>query len=109
MTANMAAKAENRASAIELIAAAQPGFETLFKEAVAAVRRFNRFYTRFVGALEPRFLGSEMSLVEARALYEIATRDAPIASDLQAELGIDAGYLSRIVRRLQGRGRRNGS
>lgn len=74
------------------------------EQAVAAVRRFNRFYTRFVGALEPRFLGSEMSLVEARALYEIATRDAPIASDLQAELGIDAGYLSRIVRRLQGRG-----
>lgn len=74
------------------------------EQAVAAMRRFNRFYTRFVGALEPRFLGSDLSLVEARVLYEIANRDAPTASEVQAELGIDAGYLSRIVRKLQGRG-----
>lgn len=73
-------------------------------EAVAAVRGFNRFYTRFVGALNAHFLGSDLSLVEARVLYEIATREAPVACLIQTELGMDAGYLSRIVRRFQSKG-----
>lgn len=71
---------------------------------VIALRAFNRFYTRFVGALDATYMESDLSLVEARVLYEIANRDGPVASDIQAELGLDAGYASRIVRRFQGRG-----
>lgn len=70
-------------------------------EAVAALRAFNRFYTRFVGALDAHYLDSGLSLAEARLLYEIAHRVAPLAAELQAELGLDAGYVSRILRRFQ--------
>src|SRR6187455_2813858 len=73
-------------------------------EAVAAVRAFTRFYTRFVGALDAHYLDSDLSLAEARLLYEIATREAPLAAELQAELGLDAGYASRILRRFQAKG-----
>lgn len=74
------------------------------EHAIGAVRQFNRFYTRFAGVLDPRFLDTDMSLVEARVLYEIATRNAPVAREIQDVLGIDAGYLSRIIGRMQGRG-----
>ena len=74
------------------------------EEAVVALRAFNRFHTRFVGALDVHYLDSELSLAEARLLYEIATRKAPLAAELQAELGLDAGYASRILRRFQARG-----
>jgi len=73
-------------------------------EAVAAVRAFTRFYTRFVGALDAHYLDSDLSLAEARLLYEIANRAAPLAAELQAELGLDAGYVSRILRRFQAGG-----
>jgi DNA-binding MarR family transcriptional regulator/N-acetylglutamate synthase-like GNAT family acetyltransferase len=73
-------------------------------EAVAALRAFNRFHTRLVGALEPHYMGSDMTLVEARLLYEIVHRDAPLATELQQELGLDAGYASRLIRRFQSRG-----
>ena len=73
-------------------------------DAVASLRSFNRFYTRFVGALDADYLASDMSLVEARLLYEIATRPTPVASEIQADLGIDAGYASRLLRRFQARG-----
>ena len=73
-------------------------------DAIAAVRAFARFYTRFVGALDVHYLDSDLSLVEARLLYEIANRDAPLAAELQAELGLDAGYVSRILRRFQAEG-----
>ena len=73
-------------------------------EAVAAVRAFTRFYTRFAGALDAHYLGSDLSLAEARLLYEIANREAPLAAELQVELGLDAGYVSRILRRFQARG-----
>jgi len=73
-------------------------------EAVAAVRAFTRFYTRFVGALDAHYLDSDLSLAEARLLYEIANREAPLAAELQAALGLDAGYVSRILRRFQGAG-----
>ncbi|MES1975508.1 MAG: helix-turn-helix domain-containing GNAT family N-acetyltransferase [Pseudomonadota bacterium] len=69
-----------------------------------ALRAFNRFYTRFSGALDARFLGSDLSLVEARLLYEIATRDQPLAVELQQILGLDAGYASRLLRKLEGKG-----
>jgi DNA-binding MarR family transcriptional regulator/GNAT superfamily N-acetyltransferase len=71
--------------------------------AIAELRSFNRFYTRFVGALDTHYV-EDLSLAEARLLYEIAHRDAPLAAELQAVLGLDAGYVSRILRRFQGKG-----
>ncbi|AXJ96601.1 MarR family transcriptional regulator [Sphingomonas sp. FARSPH] len=71
---------------------------------VAAIRRFNRFYTRTIGALDARFLGTEATLPEARLLFEIATREPVTASVLQDTLGMDAGYLSRLVARFEKRG-----
>lgn len=73
-------------------------------DAVLAVRRFNRFFTRFVGALDADFLDSGMSLAEARILFEIAHREPCFAGDLQAELDLDAGFVSRVLRRFEGRG-----
>jgi DNA-binding MarR family transcriptional regulator len=73
-------------------------------DAVAALRAFNRFHTRFSGALDAHYMDSDLSLAEARLLYEIANRRAPLAAELQAELGLDAGYVSRILRRFQGQG-----
>jgi len=74
------------------------------EDAIAAVRAFNRFYTRFAGVLDAHYMDSDLSLAEARLLYEIVHRDSPHASELQAELGLDAGYVSRMLRRLQARG-----
>jgi DNA-binding MarR family transcriptional regulator/GNAT superfamily N-acetyltransferase len=68
------------------------------------VRRFNRFYTRLVGALdEGGYLHSPFTLTEGRVLFELAHRDAPTASTLVAELGLDPGYVSRLLQRLQRR------
>ncbi|MEH3036287.1 MAG: helix-turn-helix domain-containing GNAT family N-acetyltransferase [Sphingomonas adhaesiva] len=71
---------------------------------VTAVRRFNRFYTQTIGALDTRFLGTDASLPEARLLFEIATREPVTASVLQDVLDMDAGYLSRMIARFQARG-----
>src|SRR5438067_7608225 len=66
---------------------------------VAAVRRFNRFYTQHLGVLQHGWLDSPFSLTEARVLYEIKQGNRATASDIARELGLDAGYLSRILRR----------
>ncbi len=65
---------------------------------IAAIRRFNRFYTSTIGTLEERLLQSTLSLAEARVLYEIASRNQPTASEIANELNLDMGYLSRILR-----------
>ena len=73
-------------------------------QAVAALRVFNRFHTRYAGALDAHYMDSDLSLAEARLLYEIANRDSPLAAELQADLGLDAGYVSRMLRRFQAKG-----
>jgi len=71
---------------------------------VAAIRAFNRFYTRLLGLLEERLLDSPVSLTEARILWEIANNPNCRAEDVIASLGVDRGYLSRILRRLERHG-----
>ena len=71
---------------------------------IEAVRRFNRFFTRRIGVLRGGLLHTPYSLTEARILFEISRRDGLTASDLSRELGLDPGYLSRILARLGRRG-----
>src|SRR5215467_8695728 len=64
---------------------------------VGVIRAFNRFYTRKIGVIDGT-ASSPFSLAEARVLYELAHRQQPTATDIRKELGLDAGYMSRILR-----------
>jgi DNA-binding MarR family transcriptional regulator/predicted GNAT family acetyltransferase len=66
-------------------------------EKAEAVRRFNRFYTRQIGALQEHLLQAEFSLTEARILYELGTANGLKSADLCQMLGLDPGYLSRVI------------
>jgi DNA-binding MarR family transcriptional regulator/GNAT superfamily N-acetyltransferase len=84
---------------VEASADAGAGFER-----VDAVRRFNRFYTRQIGLLQEGLYTSLLSLTQVRVVYEIANHDGPTATDVGQELGLDAGYLSRLLRDFEKRG-----
>ena len=70
-------------------------------EPVDIVRSFNRFYTRWVGALDADFLRTSHSLPEARVLFELGRRQETEVAELRRALDMDAGYLSRLLGRLE--------
>jgi DNA-binding MarR family transcriptional regulator/N-acetylglutamate synthase-like GNAT family acetyltransferase len=74
------------------------------QDAVAAVRRFNRFYTRQIGVLRKTYLDSPYSLGEMRVLYELSQRKQLTATDVARALDLDAGYLSRLLSNFEKRG-----
>ena len=67
----------------------------------AVFRQFNRVYTRFLGTLSEGFLRTEFSLAEGRVIYELATRPKAQAKEIGETLGLDAGYLSRILTKFE--------
>jgi len=77
--------------------------EDNFDQRVAAVRRFNRLYTRQIGVLHEHLLHTPFSLAEGRVIYELANHEHTTATELRESLGLDAGYLSRILRDFQKR------
>lgn len=70
---------------------------------IAEVRRFNRLYTRQLGLLDRHLLDSAFTLTEARVLYELAQCKSTIATKIAADLGLDLGYLSRILKMFERR------
>jgi DNA-binding MarR family transcriptional regulator/GNAT superfamily N-acetyltransferase len=78
----------------------QPGSD----HQIAAVRAFTRFYTRKLGVLDQQLLKSPFSLSEARVLYELATNENLAAKEIGIELGLDPGYLSRIIQNFDEKG-----
>jgi DNA-binding MarR family transcriptional regulator/GNAT superfamily N-acetyltransferase len=74
------------------------------EDRVAAVRAFNRFYTARIGALRDGLLRTPHSLTEARVLYELGQREVTEVAELRRELDLDAGFLSRLLARLQSHG-----
>jgi DNA-binding MarR family transcriptional regulator/GNAT superfamily N-acetyltransferase len=68
---------------------------------IAAFRRFTRMYTRYIGTLNEGIHRSPYPLPEARVIYELATRSAPQAKSIASDLGMDPGYLSRMLRKFE--------
>lgn len=75
-----------------------PGRAAVADDSIDAVRRFNRFYTRQIGVLNEHVIGGDFSLAEARVLFELFHRAQCTATDLTKALGLDAGYVSRLLR-----------
>ncbi|MFF3936169.1 GNAT family N-acetyltransferase [Streptomyces phaeofaciens] len=80
----------------------EPASTPVSTDDVAALRRFNRYYTRRIGALDDHYLGQGRPLGEARLLFEIG--NGVSLRDLRTRLGLDAGYLSRMIKSLQAQG-----
>jgi DNA-binding MarR family transcriptional regulator/GNAT superfamily N-acetyltransferase len=78
--------------------------DTQVASCIEAVRRFSRFYTRQIGVLHEKLLDSPFALPEARIIYELAHHERTTATELGAELDLDLGYLSRILKGLEQRG-----
>ena len=71
---------------------------------IEEIRAFNRYYTGLIGLLNDHLLDSEYSLAEVRILYEINTHQPVSASKIMSEMGIDKGYLSRVLKQLEKNG-----
>jgi DNA-binding MarR family transcriptional regulator len=82
----------------------EPGPSQEKDERVSAVRAFNRFYTRQIGLLHKSYLDSSFSLSEMRVLYELWRRNSITATHISKELGLDTGYLSRMLLNFEKRG-----
>jgi DNA-binding MarR family transcriptional regulator/predicted GNAT family acetyltransferase len=74
---------------------------TVLDRRVDSVRRFNRFYTQRIGVLAENFLRTPFTLAEGRVLFELANREETSPGDIASALDLDAGYLSRILRRFE--------
>jgi DNA-binding MarR family transcriptional regulator/GNAT superfamily N-acetyltransferase len=76
----------------------------MLADEIAAFRRFNRMYTRYIGTLDEGLLHTEFSLAEARVMYELSNRIEPKAKEIAEALGMDSGYLSRILAKFENAG-----
>lgn len=83
--------------------ASAPAVPSASGDPIETIRRFNRFYTRQIGVLEEHLLGSQFSLTEVRVLYEISHRQNSTAKDLCTDLGLDRGYVSRMLQKFEER------
>jgi DNA-binding MarR family transcriptional regulator/GNAT superfamily N-acetyltransferase len=88
---------------IEKSRGSQIALSSYSERRIAAIRQFNRFYTRQIGLLREKPYESNLSLTEIRVLYELAHREKPTASELSGDLELDAGYLSRVLREFEKR------
>jgi len=86
------------------MATTTPDTTTPHAERAERIRRFNRFYTNKIGVLRERMFDSPFSLTEARVLFEISQHEETTAKWLRAELGMDAGYMSRLLSRFRSGG-----